>query len=531
MSSATPVASSSSIFHDPYSEADQDAHQSLHDLLGAESIPARWSGLPGTVIGVEAFKEGHLSKAKLAGGGHLLFGACKSGEGACGCSGNAGEVKFYVDPADEQAVLAQLKAAQLIPDDVNSLEDLGGQGIGVVENSVDEGVLKVQGDGKLVVGEEVDESGSASQGAGQVSSGNADGTRTTADNQNAVPKNARTPSGTEAEEGKLSSEEPAKAGDVSEVTTAETADGKYTVEKTSDASGFVVKQGDDAEYEVNGPSMDAMGFSSDTPVADVAQAFDDGLLGIVNNEVRVVKAAIPGKEGWTVAGDENAGYKILDENNNQVANITPEEAASMLQDGNNAHTLAEQIYNSDSIIVNGSLEAGEAAVVQAEDGPHKIAKKRDGSGFTVQQNGGPPIDVNQGTMDAMGFNQDTPVSDIAKAFEEGRLGVVNDETRVIKADVGHDKGWTVEGNENDGYKVFDQNGKMVGSLSNQDAAALNLQHGNNAYTIASYIGTTNANFIDGDLVPTAESVEVDSEPVEPNGAEKSEERDEPISGS
>lgn len=202
------TASQTTVFHDAHTKADRSFHSQIVGNIRAGKPPAYLAGMPSVTLkeGLDKSPKGTLAEGRTATGRTIYFGGFVTNELDGTPEGSTQEVAFYFDAGeegdqgDEPALIRQLMASSLIPQDTDSFAKLGDRAIGVIENAIDEGVLKVSADGKLTLGglgmpeDEIDETPSPARlGANRLSEtdgkGQVVGTET--ENTDAQPKGQR----------------------------------------------------------------------------------------------------------------------------------------------------------------------------------------------------------------------------------------------------------------------------------------------------------------------------------------------------
>lgn len=121
------------VYHDLHANNDDVQNQAVLDSYLAD-------GTPYTLV--TQGDRGELSTVQSTDGKQYYVGGFMQSE-APGPGVETGEVRFYIEKSKEGEILQKLKDAGLIPDDVQSLEELGPETIGVIENAVETGVLEV----------------------------------------------------------------------------------------------------------------------------------------------------------------------------------------------------------------------------------------------------------------------------------------------------------------------------------------------------------------------------------------------------
>ena len=376
MSTAQPV--SSRVFHDAFTHHDAATNDSLAESVKSgevSDLPSGFSSInPNTVSpGTNgALSEGHSTED----GETVYFGGFKSDEGKFAATNSKGEVLFYFKASQEKAIIAHLKAAGLIPENVSSFSQLGDRAIGVIENAVDQGVLGVTESGQLeVVESPEDEAGAEapSAGANRESDADENGDITGEERENSVassgqpdveedpddtapnveenpddtaPNVEENPDDTAPEVGteSTSTDDPGAAApdsdpdaeinsesnDVQESSTVSKSDldvessqpinggGEVTV----DADGNVYVSGtnfleSDQAVPVSQDALNQAGLGEDTSAEDVAKAFNEGRLGVVwprdgSGNPTVLGASATVVEAINATGRFEAGPEMLD---------------------------------------------------------------------------------------------------------------------------------------------------------------------------------------------------------------------------
>lgn len=171
-------------------------------------------------------------------------------------------------------------------------------------------------------------------------------------------------------------------------------------------------------------------------------------------------------------------------------------------------------------LVNGEqTNVGSESSAYSATAHYKVIRNADNEPIKVSMNGSDEfIEVNQASLDALGFTQNTPLSEVAKAFGNETLGVVGNEVRVLKYDVkggyNNDKQphppMTVVGDEFSGFGVLNQDGRRT-QISQEVISKLKWTNGINAVTVSRAISNNQLQFVDGQwqtFSPTEEAAQV-----------------------
>lgn len=259
---------------------------------------------------------GELSTIDSTDGNTYYVGGFMKSE-APGAGPETGEVRFCFNKDQEGVILDQLKKAGLIPEHIESFEELGPNAIGVIENAVETGVLEVNQFNELVVGSSSVDPEFAQGGA----------------------KN----SSLIFEDGTFSTE-------------AFHADG-FSVYRHEDGS-FHVQIGDDEPVHVGKDAYNAAGFTDGDPntkAAHVAEAIKDGWI-VYDSANKAFKPVVvtpsngfpaftPTPENTSMWSDPNTGetYRVMkDPSNANAFYIQKDNGEAVWVDSSNFHNAGFQ---------------------------------------------------------------------------------------------------------------------------------------------------------------------------------------------
>ena len=152
-----PIAPQTMVYHDTHSKADNSIHNKVLGDVRSGNTHLYLRSMPKLSLreGLDKAPWGTLAEGRNEAGRTIYFGGFVTNELDGTPEGSVREVAFFFeggDEGDESALIRQLMTAGLIPQDSDSFHKLGDRAIGVIENAVDEGVLKVTSDGRLTVG-------------------------------------------------------------------------------------------------------------------------------------------------------------------------------------------------------------------------------------------------------------------------------------------------------------------------------------------------------------------------------------------
>ncbi len=221
---------------------------------------------------------------------------------------------------------------------------------------------------------------------------------------------------------------------------AYSATAHYKVIRNADNEPIKVSMnGSDEFIEVNQASLDALGFTQNTPLSEVAKAFGNKTLGVVGNEVRVLKYDVKGGYNndkrphppMTVVGDELSGFDVLNQDGRRTQ-ISQEEISKLKwPNGINAVTVSQAISNNQLQFVDGQWQTSSpteeaAQVPQAGTMATKypncfVARDNQGVFRTESASGQDMMFISEGAKEALGINSATRADEVVEMINEGRL--------------------------------------------------------------------------------------------------------------